>query len=230
MEHNILFHLSKRKENNRPMNGPGPVITISREYGCNANQIAQMLCDQLNQTLQNDKKQPLWKWISKEVLEKAADDLKKHPSALSQIFSGKENPLLEDLIISFSNKSYLSDAKIKKLIIDVVKQYAELGHVIIVGRAGCIITRDYPKTFHIKIFAPVYWRIEQVQQRFKYSLEEAKRRVIENDQNRTTFMGFYKGNVPDNQVFDMMFNRSTIPENIITDTIIKYLELKKFLS
>ncbi len=228
MENNILHYLSKRIEGEKAFTEPGPIITISREYGCYASQIAEKLCSRLNQILVSKDKKPLWKWISKEILEKAAEDLKQHPSNISHIFGAEEKPMLGDLIISFSNKSYTSDSKIKKTIIDVVKRYAENGNVIIVGRAGCVITKDFQKTFHIKLFAPIEWRIEQIQKRFQITAEEAKQKVLTNDQHRATFMGFFRGNIPDSQLFDMTFNRATIPEDIIIDSILNVLELNKY--
>ena len=77
MENNILQYLSQRMEGEKHANEPGPIITFSREYGCYASQIAEILCKKLNQIFQSQNKLPLWKWISKEILEKQPRNLNK---------------------------------------------------------------------------------------------------------------------------------------------------------
>ena len=53
----------------------GPIITISRAYGCPAKVVAQDLSLRLNTRLLGTKTKR-WKWISKEILDESAKELK----------------------------------------------------------------------------------------------------------------------------------------------------------
>ena len=58
---------------------PGPVITISRQCGCNANDVAEVLIEKINATYGNNKNFVSWKHVSKEILALASEELKMHP-------------------------------------------------------------------------------------------------------------------------------------------------------
>ena len=62
---------------------PGPVITISREYGCPSKLIAAMLTDLINEKYARKNK---WHWISKEILEETARKLGLTPREIKYIF------------------------------------------------------------------------------------------------------------------------------------------------
>jgi cytidylate kinase len=226
MENILLKYMSNRMEQKQPVKEYGPVITISREYGCWGCQIAVILTELLNQKMTAKGKTPLWKCISKEVLEKAANELNQKPDNISHIFGAEEKGLLGDIIVSFGSKEYTSDSKIKKTITKIVRNYSEDGHVIIVGRAGCIITKDIPNSFHVKLIAPLDYRIKRIVERFNLNEAAAKAKVLDMDQKRAAFMGFYKGNKPDSEIFDAIYNRMTLTENEIAESVIKVIETR----
>jgi hypothetical protein len=72
---NILFKYfeNRYQEANNRLNLPnkfGPVITISRQAGCEAKKLASLLVDELNRETAHHP----WKWVDKEVLEESARD------------------------------------------------------------------------------------------------------------------------------------------------------------
>lgn len=230
MDNFLIKYLSERhpekKEAPRPLN---PVITISREYGCYGSRIAELLCQKLlDRSNLLGLKQP-WKWLTKEILEKSAMDLKVEPENITHIFGAEEKGILEDILSSFTGKQHASDLKIKKTITNVVKSYSQEGYAIIVGRASSIILKDYPKALHIKLFAPFKWRVDCLKDRLKITTFQSKKMVKEMEERRATFLKFFKGTLPDSEIFDISFNRKTLNENEIVDTIIKILESKKYI-
>ena len=54
---------------NKPPSEDGPVITISRQTGCDARQVAENVVDNLN-TVSGTAK---WKWIDKDIIYKIAE-------------------------------------------------------------------------------------------------------------------------------------------------------------
>ena len=63
----------ERMERSKIIKEPGPVVTISRSYGCPAKIVAQDLCLAINKKLGLSKNVPHWRWISKEILEMAME-------------------------------------------------------------------------------------------------------------------------------------------------------------
>ena len=74
---------------------PGPVLTISREYGCEAEIIARKLLLNLNN--QNGNK-PKWKIISKEILDQSAEKLKLNLERVESGIHAEKKTWLLDII------------------------------------------------------------------------------------------------------------------------------------
>jgi cytidylate kinase len=140
---------------------PGPVITISRQYGCAAKELAQKLTAKLNEVIKEKKGTKEWTWINKEIFENTAKALNLKESRILHVFEGEKKGLVESIILSSSEKYYASDNKIKKKIIEIVRSFAEQGHTIIIGLGGVVISRDLKKSLHIRLQAPFEWRVEQ---------------------------------------------------------------------
>ena len=76
MENILLKYMTERmNEEKSSKREPGPVITLSREYGCYASRIAEILSQRLSQLSQKDKKAVKWQVVSNEILEEAAKKL-----------------------------------------------------------------------------------------------------------------------------------------------------------
>ncbi len=229
---NILMHyLSERirKEDDQTQKEPGPVITLSRQYGCYGSEIARLLADKLNEKVKKCKQEYEWRYIAKEVIDEAAKHLDTDPSHIAHIFAAKERSFLEDMAMAFSIKKYTRDPEIKKLISKIVKKYAEQGHVIIVGRAGCVLAKHIEKSLHVRLIAPDKYRIEQIMKRFDLDKKSATKRIETFDEHRRVFMKFYNGDKPEAELFELILNREKLSPNEIVDTIIKCAEVRKLV-
>lgn len=221
MDNILIKYLSERvqKEHDQTQYKSGPVITISRQYGCYASEIARLLSDRLNIIAQERKCKYRWQWIAKEILEKAARELDTTPEKIAHIFAANERSFLEDMALAFSVKQYARDPKIKKLISKIVKEYAEQGHVIIVGRAGCVLANHIEKSLHVRLIASDEFRINRIKTRFELNEKGAVERIKEFAAARKTFMKFYNGDKPDAELFDLVLNRSKMTNEEIVETI-----------
>ena len=117
----------------------------------------------------------------------------------------------------------------KKTIGDVIKSFAEKGHVVVVGRGGVSITRDIPKSLHIQIQAPLDWRINNVSKNHMISLAEAKKQIQHIDAQRKMIREFFEGGKIENATFDVILNYMTLDEEEIISTIVKLMELKDLI-
>src|ERR1035437_7665997 len=104
----LIKYMTARVEEELPIKKEsGPVITLSREYGCYASHIACLLNEKLTEIAHHDDNQVKWSVISNEILQEAAKSLEVDPTRISHLFGANEKQFLSDLLESFSTKKYV---------------------------------------------------------------------------------------------------------------------------
>jgi len=207
----------------------GPVVTISREYGCPAKRLAGMLSSALNRTELEHHSKHHWQWIGKEILDESAKELKLKPNMIREVANKEDSGVVDEIVMSLSHKYYPGDHKIKKTMGEVIRSFAEQGHVIIVGRGGVSITRNISDSLHIKIQAPLEWRVNYVSKNQMISLTEARKKIQTIDMQRKMISEYFEGGKIDNSAFDVIFNYMTLDEEDIIATIMRLMESKDLI-
>ena len=219
-----------RKKGAEPsFESPGPVITISREHGCAGRRIARKLSETLtakNKALGNSRE---WRWISKEIIEESARELKLSPSLMQDLSEYKQRGFFENLALFFSDEYYPSDVKIKNTIAKFIYNAASEGNVVVVGRAGEAITKNFANSLHIKLQAPLEWRARVVSDSEGMTIQEARKEAQEMDYRRSSFRNYFEKERPDIDYFDLFFNCSTLSEDEIVETIVILAESRGFV-
>jgi cytidylate kinase len=209
--------------------GSGPVVTISRAYGCPAKRIAGMLSSALNRVELENYSKSRWAWIGKEILDESARELNLQTTMIREAANKDMSSVVDDIVLSLSHKYYPGDRKIKKTIGTVIRDFAEQGHVIIVGRGGVSIARDIPNSLHIKIQAPIEWRINDVSKKQMISLADARKKIEHLDAQRHLIRDFFEGKKADDSIFDVVYNYMTLAEEDIVASIIQIMESKDMI-
>ncbi len=207
----------------------GPVITISRECGCPGNEIAEMLKARLNLKLVQEGHKPKWNWFNKEILLKASEELKMNPGDVDTFLKTKESGMLQDLVNSFAETSYIKNSRIKKVIFDVIRNIALEGHTIIVGRGGGTIAWDIPKSLHVYLEAPLSWKTDIISQRKEMTTAQARKYVLERDMQRSKFRDFFRAKFSDEIYYEQRFNCKSFTPDEICQLIFQAAELKKLV-
>jgi cytidylate kinase len=207
--------------------GPGPIITFSREYGCPSKPIAQLLTDTLNK--RNVKtSSPKWKFISKEVVEEAARKLDIKTVEMNYLISSGEKGFVEDLLTSFS-PHYVSSRKIKNILNDVIRTISLQGHLVIVGRGSVAILQGHPKVLHVRLQAPLDWRVKEICAARGITETEALRLTNETDKKRNALIELFLGSKFDQNIFDVVFNCKTFSKEEIVQSTLGIMETKKMI-
>ncbi len=207
----------------------GPVVTISREYGCPAKIVAQDLCIKLNNILFRANIHQQWRWISKEILDESAKELKMDKHIVQDAVNADDRGVMDQLIWSLSNKFYPGEDKVKKTLAEVIREFSRQGRVIIVGRAGVSLTRDIRNSIHIRLIAPMEWRAKIVSERQQIPYEKAIKKCKEVDIKRENLRKFFENRKPDNCNFDMVLNYKTMNETEILELILKIMEMRRLV-
>jgi cytidylate kinase len=225
---NVLFKYfeNRYKEANSKLNLPkkfGPVITISRQAGCEAKKIAALLASELNRS---ENCTP-WRCVDKEILEKSAKELNLSPSKIEHFYKGQEKSTFIDMFASFS-KTHVNDLKIKNTLKETIRSICRQGHIILVGRAGAAILQDQTNVLNIRLTAPFYWRIENIMNNRKTGIENTEEWAIETDENRFKLFYLFLEKQPGNldYLFDATLNRKNFSIYQTVQIILHLMKLK----
>jgi cytidylate kinase len=202
----------------------GPLITISREVGCNAVDLAEKIAARLNSSHPKIK----WKVISKEIYQETAEELQMDPKEVFKILHKSEKFAFDKVLKAFSDKHYVSEIKIEKTIKEVILHNAMEGHCIMVGRAVHIIAKDVNKALHIRLVAPLQYRIESIMKNNHLNEEEAAEYIDRVDKERKAYRKALLKNNPQNKLFNLTFDKSVFTDEEIVD-IIEFTATKKGL-
>ena len=219
LEDRYKYKVQKAEELN-----PGPVITISRDFGCPANMCATDLAELLNKI--DSKPDDPWKVISKEILEHSAKELGLDPEKIEYIFKFEKRSAVDEILEALSSKYYKSERKIRNTIREVIWTFGVRGRVIIVGRAGSAILSSIPNSIHIRLIAPLDYRIEGVSRRHQISLKDARKLTLDMDKKRALLRNEFAGRKVNSVDYDLIFNTERMKTEEIVQIIAKASELK----
>ncbi len=226
---NLLLNYLKerdaaREASKNASNLGGPLITISREVGCDAVGLAEKITTRFNS------KQPKIKWkvISKEIYQETAEELQMDPKEVFKVLHKSEKFAFEKVLKAFSDKHYVSEAKIEKTIREVILHNAIDGHCIMVGRAVHIIAKDIKKALHLRLVAPLEYRVSSIMQNNHLNEEDALEYIKKVDKERKTYRKTLLKDCPQNKLFNLTFDRSVFTNEEIVD-IIEFSAMKKGL-
>ncbi len=205
---------------------PGPVLSISREYGCSAKELAKEIIYQLQQEKPNEKD---WTWINKEIFENTAKALNLKEKRILHVFEGKKLGLIDSIILSSAERYYKSDKAIQKKMIEVVRSFAEKGKTIIIGLGSAIICRDIEKSLHIRLEAPFDWRVQQVAKKYNRNIKEVEKIAQDIDQKRADLRKSFLTKNACEKVFDITFNVKSLNKTEIAETVIFMMKKRKMI-
>jgi cytidylate kinase len=194
------------------------VVTIEREYGSGAAEIAQQLADRLGWKL--------WDQLLTNEVARRLECASQHIEAHEE----RKDSLYYRLFKAFLRGSYegsliaprmkIADAEgIRRITEQMVKAAGSEGNCVIVGRGSAYYLRDLPDAFHIFIYAPFDEKVRRLQQQGK-SEEEAIQLVSSVDQDRAAFIKQYFGiEWPARHFFHLMLN-SAMGDAAVVQTIL----------
>lgn len=205
--------------------GELPFVTISRQAGAGGHLLAYVLMtDMLKQTEQRSLFEG-WHVFDKEITEIVAQDpvlrdamdvyKKSHYKSetrnfLESLFSGRDNEYI-----------------IRKKTFEVIHLLSAIGKVIIVGRAGCCVTRHLPMGVHIRLVSPEPVRIKWVMRRFKVSESEARANIRREDRDRQRlFKTYFSRDIEDPLLYDAVWNTESADLHEIAQSVITLIKMR----
>ncbi len=224
MKVNLKKYMAERDGLNAPVETPGPFITISRQFGCGGDRLAQKLLKIIDERTV----EPRWKYLSKQLIEESAGDLRLTSDRVEDRVVGHGmNPVTN--IFSAFGTSPISDEKIIKTVKEIISNYAKKGRVIIVGRGGAAITQRIPNGMHIRLIAPKDWRVEELMHRRDLTRLQASEMITEMDQRRQLWTEHLSDKPFDNNHYDLVINCQKVKEEEMANMVLQTLEARKMI-
>ncbi|HAW53075.1 MAG TPA: hypothetical protein DCX54_12215 [Flavobacteriales bacterium] len=226
MKEDLLNYMNRRSQKlEKSKSVDGPVVTISREKGCPGNSVAEKLVLKLRHVNKGEH----WKSINKEILEISARELHMNQKKINSVLHSADKGFFRDLMLSFGERYYESDVKVKKTIAGLITDFSAKGNVIIVGLGGVAITKDIDKALHIKLYAPYKYRLKKVEKHENMSPEKAREFMEESDINRTLLIDYFFGFKASDDLFHAQFNCSTMDDDEIAESILELMKIRKLI-
>ena len=190
------------------------IITVEREYGCGAGQIARQLSSKLG-----------WKLWDRELTAEIARVANVDSSAVSMC-EERVDSAFQKLVKVFWRGSYersmhlehqpFGPDRMVEVGEQVMREIAEQGNCVIVGRGAPYFLRDRSDVFHVFLYAPRGEKLRRIQEQGR-SLQDAEDLVDSVDRERMLFIKHYFGaDWPTRSLYHMMINTSIGDENVIS--------------
>ena len=158
------------------------VITIGRQYGSGGSELGQILADKLG-----------YAFYDKEIIEMTAGTTGYSSNYVGEHQESLTNSLLYDLVNHMytfpeteSPKDKIFDAQSK-----VIKEIAEKGHCVIVGRCADQILKDRTDCLNIFLHAPLKNRIKRVMGKKNLTEKDAKQLILREERRRADNYHYY---------------------------------------
>ena len=201
------------------------VITISREYGVDSEELASFLAKKLG-----------WEYIGKQLVAKIAREL--------HISEGEAETFLQDAqsrLLRFVDKftcsliqkvvdrerGCLDDENYFKTVKKLVEDVYEDKNAIILGWGGMCLLRDKPNVLHVRLIKDVAGKIDTIMKRFNIDEKAAKYHIDREERDSESLIRHYfKVDWNDASLYDLVIDMGKTTVEDAANTIIENLKLK----
>jgi cytidylate kinase len=191
------------------------IITIEREYGCGAGEIARQLADRLG-----------WKLWDHALTEEIAQAANVDCSAVQRCEERVDSTFqrLAKIFLRGSYERSMASSGSEPFDTDcmvevgqkVMEKIAAGGNGVIVGRGAPYFLREQPGIFHVFLYAPRGAKLQRLQRQGK-SVQEAEDLVDNVDRDRLTFIKHYfNADWPTRSLYHLMINTCIGDENVLS--------------
>lgn len=105
--------------------------------------------------------------------------------------------------------------------VDLVYAHAARWPCVLLGRGGFAILADHPGCVHVRIRAPLSWRIERLARSEYVSRREARERIVRDDRMRAGYVKLlYAADIDDPSQFDLICDASRFSRDALVDLLL----------
>ncbi len=183
------------------------VVTISRQIGSGGSSFAKTLSLKLGYPL-------IWR----EVINQAAIKIGSPEVALAMI---------DELgLLGLCPEPEVCTAYVES-VSQVMRDYADKGRVIIVGRASQVVLQDQPNTLHLRIIADMETRTKNIMEKHHIKENAAMEQIKQSDGYRENYLSkFHQVDWNNPSLYDLVINTAKFSINELADWVAEIVEGK----
>lgn len=171
----LAGEFNKLESSNAPSDQKQVIITISRQYGSGGHDIGEILAKQLSIPM-----------YDKEIIEKAAMTSDINHEMFDDDKRDRNQGILKDLSDALPYNGIV-DEKMYRHQSKIIKDYADEGSCVIVGRNGDDVLESYQSVIKVFIYAPLDIRKATIAKRLDTDLDNASKLIATNDKRRAEY-------------------------------------------
>jgi len=191
----------------------GPIITLSREFGCEGYALAGELTRRLS-----TESHP-WMVYSRDMHDAQAPDKDPVHELLDVIDTSGRDAITEMFDKFMADKP--TDMELYASLVNNLRTLTRHGYAVILGGGGAILTKGHPKAFHVRLLASEEFRVNRIASVTGLSHDEARAQVAEYDANRVAFIHkFTRHNLTDSHLYDLVLNNGTMSVDQMSELIL----------
>lgn len=185
----------------------GQAVTISRQAGCGALVVAEKLAKLLQAHIA--KGDPPWTVFDHNLMDKVLED--HHlPARLAQFLPEDRASQLQDIMDDLFGWRPTSGTVVQHTS-ETILHLAEMGHAILIGRGGNVITAKLPNVFHVRLVAPLEARIEHAHVFYKMSKKAAQEFILREDGGRRRYLSkYFNARIDDPLLYHLIINTGLV--------------------
>lgn len=202
----------------RPVHNPAPrhAVTISRQSGSGGHSVAERLAARLQAASPPDSCP--WAVFDRNLVEKVIEE-HNLPKCLAKFLPEDRISEISDTLDELFGLHPPSWALVRQTS-DTILHLAELGNVIIIGRAANIITRRLNYVYHVRLVGSLEKRLRHMQELNHLSAKDARHLIEREDRGRRRYLRKYFGqDIGDPLLYDVVVNTDHTPYDEVAELI-----------
>ncbi len=220
----LLFHSNEGQQpatvsaSDNTCSSPLPVIVIGRQYGSGGHDIGKALAEKLG-----------YHFYDNEIIQMTAGSTGYDPQFIKDREENMTNSFLYDLMSQMYVYSETQESPRDEIFeseAKVIRDLAEKGNCVIVGRCADYVLRDRPDTLKVYLHASEDFRTERIMKTENLSREDALQKVRRMDRRRSDNYRYYTRRIWGRaQNYDLTVN-TEIGTEAVQNMIRELLEIK----
>lgn len=192
------------------------IITIGRQHGSSGREIARLLAEKLN-----------YKCYDKEIVDEAAN----HSDFSRDLIDAFDEKRMSAFILHAGgyglNENFRLNIQVVSAQFEAMRNIAEKGNCIFVGRCADYILRDHDDLISVFILGDMDERLKCLERRQGLDEVEARKKIKEVDKDRSSFYRYYSDQTwGDAQNYDMCINSSKLGVEGTVQVILDYIKAR----
>ena len=193
------------------------IITIGRQHGSSGREIARLLAEKLD-----------IKCYDKEIVDEAAN----HSDFSRDLIEAFDEKRMSAFILHAGgyglNENFRLNMQVVSAQFETMRNIAEKGDCIFVGRCADYILRDFKDLVSVFILGDMDERLKCLERRQGLDIVEARKKIKEVDKDRSSFYRYYSDQTwGDAQNYDLCINSSKLGVEGTVQVILDYIKARE---